>query len=346
MNETTVIDASARPRETAREHGAAWVAARVLGSLPRRLDVAVGGFGTVALTWEGYGASAALRAESAAFALSRGREEGRVTLDAVLAARVVAVALGADAEVGASLGRLGPGARGIVAGFVAGVLHGAGAPLSIALAAPAPGGSPVADGIVVSLRVGLAGATGWAALEVPRGWLDDAGRLPFEPRELAALAVDASVELGRTTLTAGELSAVEPGDAVVFEGVPALAAEAAWPVRLVLGGYGAEATGGPHGALARAGGFGPAPSPGGGGARGGRGDTTALTSLPIELVAELARVRLRGDEVVALEPGSRLVVDALRAGPVVLRVTGEPWAEGTLSDVDGELAVRVTRLRR
>jgi flagellar motor switch/type III secretory pathway protein FliN len=345
VSETIVFRDGARPRETAREHDAAWVAARVLGSLPRTLDLTVGGFGLVTLTWEGYGASPALRGESAAFALSRGRDEGRLALDAALAGRIVAVALGADATVGPSLGRLGPGARGIVAGFVAGVLHAAGAPLAVALAAPPAGGRVEGEGVVVSLRIGAAGATGWAALEVPRGWLEDAVGLPSEPRELAALAVDAAVELGRTSLTAGELSSVAPGDAVVFDGVPALDAPGPWGVRLVIGEHGAAATVTPDGAVVLAGSFWPVSAPADGAAR-GRGDTTALTALPIEVVAEVARVRLRGDELVALQPGRPLVVDGVRAGPVVLRVSGQPWAEGTLADVDGELAIRVTRLRR
>jgi flagellar motor switch/type III secretory pathway protein FliN len=341
MSEAVASGIGALPREGAPARGAAWVAARVLGSLPRRLDLAVGGFGPVTLTWEGYGASAALRGEAAAFALSRGRDEGRLTLDAALAARVVAVALGADAGVGASLGRLGPGARGIVAGFIASVLHAAGAPLSVALA-PADR-APALDGVVVSLGVAFAGGTGWAALEAPRGWLDDAASLPADARELGALEVDAAVELGRTTLAAGELSTVSPGDAIVFDGVPALVPAAQWPARLIIGEHRAEVTVAAGGALALAGGFVRAPALDS--ARGGRGDTTALTTLSSEIVAELARVRLRGDELVGLQPGRPIVVEGLREGPVVVRVGGRPWAEGELTDVDGELAVRIVRLR-
>src|SRR5205809_946673 len=81
----------------------------------------------------------------------------------------------------------------------------------------------------------------WARVEAPRAWLDDAACLPADARELAALTVEASVELASTTLAAGDLAAVAPGDAVVFDGERALASSAPWPARLVLGDHAADA---------------------------------------------------------------------------------------------------------
>jgi len=74
--------------------------------------------------------------------------------------------------------------------------------------------------------------------------------------------------------------------------------------------------------------------------------TAALAAAPIEIVAELGRLTLRGEEVLGLAPGVVLTVTADRSRAVLLRAGGEPWAEGELCNVDGELGVRVTRLLR
>lgn len=72
--------------------------------------------------------------------------------------------------------------------------------------------------------------------------------------------------------------------------------------------------------------------------------TAVLAAAPVEVVAELGRVTLRGDEVAGLAPGSVLVFG--RAGAIALRVGDEIWAEGELVDVDGALGVRVTSVSR
>jgi len=72
----------------------------------------------------------------------------------------------------------------------------------------------------------------------------------------------------------------------------------------------------------------------------------ALADAPIEVVAELARLTLRGEEVLGLVPGAVLAVALERTRAITLRAGGEPWAEGELVDVDGQLGVRVTRLLR
>jgi flagellar motor switch/type III secretory pathway protein FliN len=335
----------ARPRESAREVNGAWLAPRLLGSLPRQVELIVGDFGHVTLSWEGYGAPAALGGE--AFALSRGREAGRLVLDAALAGRVVAVALGAEAALGPSLGRLGPAGRGVVAGFVAGVLHAAGAPLAVSLEPASLDGRGMPDGVAVSIGISAVGGRGWAALEVPAGWLDEAARLPTDARELEGLFIEAAIQLARTTLTAGELATLGPGDAVVFDGEPALPPQATWPTMLVVGGYAANALVTADGTLTVTGGFrSTGARPAGSGASAGRGDTTALIALPIDVVADLARVRLRGDELASLDAGTAISLGGARLEGVVLRVGDEPWAEGQLADVGGELGVRVTRRLR
>jgi flagellar motor switch protein FliM len=77
------------------------------------------------------------------------------------------------------------------------------------------------------------------------------------------------------------------------------------------------------------------------------GDANAelLAAAPIEIVAELGRIVLRGDQVLGLEEGS--VLAFRRHGTTVdLVVGGRTWARGELVNVDGELGVRVTELVR
>ena len=71
--------------------------------------------------------------------------------------------------------------------------------------------------------------------------------------------------------------------------------------------------------------------------------TAVLAAAPIEVVAELGRITLRGEQVMGLAPGTVLTLGGGR-GSVSLRVGGEPWAEGEIVDVDGEFGVRVTRV--
>jgi len=71
--------------------------------------------------------------------------------------------------------------------------------------------------------------------------------------------------------------------------------------------------------------------------------TTVLAATPIEVVAELGRITLRGDEVLGLSPGAVLAVGA-RVRQVTVRVGGAAWAEGEIVDIEGELGVRITKL--
>jgi flagellar motor switch/type III secretory pathway protein FliN len=69
----------------------------------------------------------------------------------------------------------------------------------------------------------------------------------------------------------------------------------------------------------------------------------ALAAVPVDVVAELGRITLRGDEVLGLSPGAVLPL-GVRGRQVTLRVGGEAWAEAEIVEVDGELGVRVTKL--
>ena len=70
-----------------------------------------------------------------------------------------------------------------------------------------------------------------------------------------------------------------------------------------------------------------------------------LAAAPIEVVAEVGRIVLRGDEVLGLGEGS--VLSLGRPGTTVdLMIGGRIWARGELVNVDGELGVRITELAR
>jgi len=360
------------PRVSAREAAAAQQATRLWARLPSRLEATLAGFGAVVLTGAGVGGPAhAHLGDAMAFGLSLGRGAGRLALDGAFAHRIVALALGGPARPPA-VGPLGLGERGIVAGFVASVLHAVGAPLSISLSTL--GVAPLADGLVTfAIEIELAGASGWANIEVPAAWL--AGCAPRDEVRLLALPVEARLELARTWLTARELSALAVGDAVVFDGEPpfalsdeARASSEPRAVRITIGAHAADARLG-RGRRAeivrdfrRVGasdarenddeeitmettGRDPGTSAIGEG-EGHVGPTAVLAAAPVEVVAELGRTTLRGDEVAGLARGSVLVFGRMGAAAIALRVGDEIWAEGELVDVDGALGVRVTSVAR
>jgi type III secretion system YscQ/HrcQ family protein len=369
---SSVVDVEPRdlPRVRARDAAALTRAARVVAGLPARLEAPLGELGSVALMCEGVDALApTVAGESAGdvvLGLSRGAGAGRLVLDGALARRVIALALGGEVRPGAPLARLGLGERGVVAGVVASVLHGLGAPFSVALIAPSAAPLASEGGVAFALAVTVGAARGWARLEVPSRWLA-AGPAP----ELGALEVEARVELARTRLSAGELADVAPGDAIVFDGEPSgrRTAGAARSVRVVVGAHAARARLSDDGRVTLEDALRPATSPGGGRSglvegqarqevimeRRDEGDgektrivdaAAVLAAAPIEVVAELGRFVLRGEEIAGLGPGAVLTLGRAGASPVALRVGDEIWAEGELVDVDGELGVRVTTARR
>jgi flagellar motor switch/type III secretory pathway protein FliN len=360
---TAIVSLGARdlPRVSARDAAAARSAARLVARLPPRAELALAGFGTVTLTCEGAGAAEpATAAEAVAFGLSRGRGAGRLVLDGALAHRIVSLALGGPGRVPA-VGPLGLGERGIVAGFIASLLHALEVPLAVsAAAAPRP-----EDAVALALAVTVGGTVGWASLEIPAAWLADASA---DAERLGPLPITARLVVARTRLTAGELAGLVPGDAVVFDGEPRfdLASGAARLVCVTIGVHEAVARLADDGRVELTGDFRRVRAPvdrtsgeeiimdgrasgeqtDGGPVGAGVDVTAVLAAAPIEVVAELGRLTLRGDEVVGLGPGSVLSFGGTTARAVALRVGEEIWAEGELVDVDGELGVRVTAIVR
>jgi type III secretion system YscQ/HrcQ family protein len=266
---------------------------------------------------------------------------GRLCVPAALAARWADRAI-AGRELFAPVRALGPAERGVLTALLSPVLDPAGWSFAIASAAPLP-----QAGVV--LRVDAPAGNGTLWLQAP----PEAGRSPHLSRA-SALPIEVGVRVAATTVSAKELADLAPGDIVLFDGTTAgwLASGEPAAVRLVTGAFQADARVEADGRLAVGRGWRPASSTDG---NTERKDVTmdpektdpaaaALAAAPVEVVAELGRLTLRGDEVLGLAPGVVLGLRVDRASAVSLRIGGAPWAEGELVNVEGELGVRVTRL--
>jgi len=332
----------------------AWAGAR-----DRVLGCELAGVGTLRLSWVGAGgADPSLQPSVERFRLvDRDGRTGSVAIDRWLALVIVAATLGMPAPI--ALRRLGPGERGVLGGHLAALLGRWGRTIAQSIAIDL-GDSGRAEGdapTVVMVRAEAAGAAGTVSIQAPAEWLAFGSSVPARSNrqpetELRAaaerLATVASVELAATTLRFAELAGARAGDAVVFDG-------AAWPgegerlVALRIGARAAPAHLSADGRLALAGRF-EAVVKGTGPMSDDRDEAArdsaeVLAAAPIEIVAELGRIVLRGDEVLALGEGSVLALG--RPGTTVdLVVGGRTWARGELVNVDGELGVRITELAR
>jgi flagellar motor switch/type III secretory pathway protein FliN len=361
------FDLAACPSVRASDAAAIRATLRVLAGLPPRWHANLPPFGEVTLTVVGPDLEArrpdgldaatapgpAALADVIVLAMARGGELGRLTLTSPFAARLIDAALGARGAL-SSARVLGPAERGVLVSLVAPVLDVIGWSLGL-------GSAPEVAGARAPLALRIEGpfGTGVLRLELPTSTVS-----PIDPgRSRAAdLPVVGRVEIAATRLRADSLVGLAPGDALVFDGHGAPAylgdgEEKTWEGRLAIGAYAASLRIGPRGVLQLAGNFQMTGTPiertvaiEREGAMDVSGPTekaiSVLAAAPIEVVAELARITLRGDEVLGLAPGVVLTVAVDRGQAITLRVGAEIWAEGELVDVDGELGVRVTRVLR
>jgi flagellar motor switch/type III secretory pathway protein FliN len=312
--------------------------------------VALSGVGPVHIALDRAGDSAApVEPHDAVFGIECGDRWGRLVVDGWLALHLVSAVLGRTPDL--SLRSLGRGERGVLAALLATVLSevAAGIRLTLGTAPRLP-----ADIMTAVLKVTVLGAAGFVRLDVPISWVaDPAGGPTFDG---AALPVSASLELCSTLLPALDWATIRPGDAVVFDGVAALSRFDAWQAQLRLGAYLAKTRIDVDGGIHLVEGFQPvtrnpsfflkepsmskpttpdvAPAD----------VTSVLAAAPVEVVAEIGRVVLRGDEVMGLTRGHVLTLGGARPTNVSLRVGDKVWARGELIDVDGELGVRVVEL--
>jgi flagellar motor switch protein FliN/FliY len=334
-------------------------AARAIAALAHLRTVNARGLGRLTLEVERLD-SAPWKAESGApppeSAFSLLRDDGSwacLTLERFFALSLVRVALGAPAPP--VVRPLSPAERGVLGATVATVLSASGSGrvrLSLERARP-----PSGDHVSLHLTVRAANLTGAGLLELPVSWLPaTASALSGEAAYL--LETWMAVELGRTTLPAPAWATAEVGDAVIFEGVSAPSDERPWRCELGIGPHRAEASLDPGGDLRLLAPFGPGPEPWGAPmsrddpddpatSSGGQGASAAvLASAPVELVAEIGRLPMRGDEVMGLVAGTVVALGERRRDMITLRVGGRAWARGELVNVDDQLGVRITELLR
>jgi len=241
---------------------------------------------------------------------------------------------------------LGPAEGGVLAGVLAPAFDRIGGGVHIGPRPPRDGWEAAS----ISFRLETVVASGWLRLTMPAGdlparaedadvWRARAGRVP----------VVGQIEIAATRVPLGALARLAVGDAVVFDGVTAaaFAPGSAWRGRVRIGAHAAEVGLDGDGKLTLVGGFSPLTIEEGNMSvsESDTDATTVLAAASIEVVAELGRVTLRGDELLGLAPGAVLAVGAGRT-TISLRVGGEVWADGEIVDIDGELGVRVTRLAR
>jgi len=283
--------------------------------------------------------------------------EGAIAIGRPLAARIVAAILKTEPPlVERALGRA---ERGIVAAAIAETLRLLDSPWQLSLRS-----APVlaaGDAVTVTVTVDGLGPSSAVRLSIPRASLSPASSPGVEPDRAAALDTAAILELATTRLPLGQLAALRPGDALVFDGTAALPAKEEWLLRLRVGPHAAPATVDAAGAVRLRGEFRPLPVASGRILRnkGRRMDdnadaerdaapavepTMVLAAAPVEIVAELGRLSVRGDEILSLVRGGVLVFGGLRPSIIALRVGDEIWARGELVDVAGELGVRITEL--
>jgi flagellar motor switch protein FliN/FliY len=299
-------------------------------------------------------------------ALELGGRAARLQVDPALALRLVGAVVGADLHH--ILRPLTPGERGVLAAEVVALLDSADLASQVRVALHPPPAPDPADLLAVDLKVTAVGTSGVVRLELPPAALPaisvaapiwsrrGVAARPATVRDLLLTDYFASVELARTELPGLAFASAGAGDAVVFD-QPALPGgqDLPWEVELRCGDcvlparLSADGTLQPRGPLA-----GheievsmdterntvPDPS--------ALSDEAAriLASAPVEIVAELGRLRLRGEELVGLLEGGVLSLGPRRPAQIQLRVGGRLWAMGELVAIDEELGVRITELVR
>jgi flagellar motor switch/type III secretory pathway protein FliN len=343
------FDLGSCPRVEARAARATRAALAGGAALANRWEVELPPLGSATVSVLGVRATAEDgRSPNPALAIRCGVARGRLVVEAAFACRLVDATLG-GAE-GLRVARaLGPAERGLLVGLLGGLL----APMgwSVALEPP-PAAEP--DMGAFALRLETPVGLGHLDLQLP----SSSGR-PIGGREarllskrLSQLPIVARLEIAETHLRVSDMMGAAAGDAVVFEDVAATPFGEAtpWPARLAFaGGHGPSwpAEVDPAGNVQIVG----YPEMRKQEERmSGSGDsedgsiTAALAAAPIQVVAELGRITLRGEELAGLAPGAVFALGG--RGTLVVTAAGERWAEGEIVDVDGELGIRITRVLR
>jgi type III secretion system YscQ/HrcQ family protein len=272
---------------------------------------------------------------------------GCLTIERFFALSLVRAALSAPPPP--VLRPLSPSERGVLAAIVASAVAGAGLPgVRVSLDRPRP--VDERERIIINLVARGAAVSGSCSLEVPQAWFPSVASGLVE-EGAALLETTLRVELARTEISGAACLSAEVGDAVVFEGVSAAAETGPWACQLWIGGYRAPAAMLEDGDFKLGGRFLHATDSGKDMSEKTEGgmnpDAVAvMASAPVEVVAELGRVSMRGDEVLGLVNGVVLSLGERRRDLITLRVGGRAWARGELVNVDDSLGVRITEILR
>jgi flagellar motor switch/type III secretory pathway protein FliN len=291
------------------------------------------------------------------FSLEYGGRRGWLGIDHRISLALVHAVLGGPAP--AAIRPLGRGERGVMAAIVLSGLDAIGmsqkVELEVGLASgpPAPGPDRLVVGGSVRTAAGLAGR---AAVLLPIAWLADVAETGPIAAPLDGVAASATLELARTDLLGADLAAAAVGDAVVFDGIRKIQADHGWPACLRVGDFTAPVRLGADGALIMVGSLTQAEedakpmasqnenAPGKPGEPSSTEVAQILATAPVEVVAELGRFTLRGDELAGLMKGGVLGLGPRRFDAIQLLVGGQPWAVGELVSVGDELGVRILKL--
>ncbi len=283
-----------------------------------------------------------------------------LTVERFFALSLVRTALSAPAPP--VLRPLSPSERGVLAAIVAGVIAGAdagGVRVSLERLRPVD----ERERVTIHFTARTAGIVGVVALDIPISWFPSAAaRLSADAAVM--LETTLSVRVARTELTGAAYLSAEVGDVVVFDGVSSPADADPWPCQLWIGAKCLDAELLPDGDLRPSGTLREGQAAGntsdqmsdrmsdkdkygrvGDGGLDPEG-ASLLASSPVEVVAEIGRVPMRGDEVLGLVNGVVLSLGERRRDLVTLRVGGRVWARGELVNVDDELGVRITEIVR
>jgi type III secretion system YscQ/HrcQ family protein len=292
-------------------------------------------------------------AERCRLVLVRGDSIGRLELDAFFALGLVRAVLGAPAP--AVMRALGPAERGVLAAVIASALSSQGEGVTVGLQPPP---SFEFERVAINLTVKALDLSGTVRLDVPLGWLA-APAAALDDATARLLQADLRLELGKTSVDRRSWATAEVGDTVLFAGVSPLLVAGVWPCLLRVGGHGAAGEILADGTIRCLGSFTPTTTEVRMKETTKSDDPTLATpeaesaavevllaEAPVEVVAELGRLTIRGDELVGLCRGSVLALGPRRAEVVTLRVAGREWAKGELVTIDDQLGVRITELRR
>jgi hypothetical protein len=279
------------------------------------------------------------------FQLGRATEQAWVGVTLNACHRLIRPVLGGAAPQ--TIRPLSSGETGLMAAFVFAGLQSLGLAHHVTVA---PSGGPPLGRRHLLLGAALrgeGGTDGRVLFVGPWAWL---GEWPQPLTMPAQDTVEACLELGRTAVPAADLETADLGDAIVFDGIAGMSPGDTWQANLVLGDQLAPARLDPEGNLSLEGSWsqhlwGAADSQDESGSPAPRpavvGPDPSVSLPHREVVAEIGRLSLSRNDLVTLIKGEGLLLGPRPSDQVLLRVDGQPWAEGGLVVLAGQLAIRI-----